>query len=165
MLRVRRDLKDYLVPAFLSWQGHLPPSSPNCSRAYPPWLWTPPGLGNTQFPWAIQFLTTFTVWNFFPVSSLNFLSFSLYPCLAPTIPDADSLSSFSVGALQIQEGCCDVSMQPSLLQAEQFQLSQPVFMGKMFWSSDQFHGPLDWRIPCPSYTGDSRVRSSTLDGV
>jgi len=36
-----------------------------------------------------------------------------------------------VGSLYVLEGCNEVTPQPSLLQAEQAQLSQPVFVGEM----------------------------------
>ena len=39
------------------------------------------------------------------------------------------------------EGCNKVSAQPSLLQAEQPQLSQPVLTGEMFHPSDHFCVP------------------------
>ncbi|KAK4829762.1 hypothetical protein QYF61_006486 [Mycteria americana] len=57
---------------------------------------------------------------------------------------ADTLSStqnLAIGPLQIPEGCYKVSLQPSLLQAEQPQLSQPVFIGEVLQPSDHFHGP------------------------
>ncbi|KAK4815839.1 hypothetical protein QYF61_008442 [Mycteria americana] len=41
----------------------------------------------------------------------------------------------------VLEGCNKVSLEPSLLQAEQPQLSQPVFIGEVFHPSDHFCGP------------------------
>ncbi|KAK4808881.1 hypothetical protein QYF61_007996 [Mycteria americana] len=41
----------------------------------------------------------------------------------------------------VQEGCYKVSPEPSLLQAEQPQLSQPVFIGEVLQPSDHLHGP------------------------
>ncbi|KAK4823457.1 hypothetical protein QYF61_002293 [Mycteria americana] len=45
------------------------------------------------------------------------------------------------GPLQVLEGCCKVSLKPSLLQAEQPQLSQPVFIGEVLQPSDHLRGP------------------------
>ncbi|KAJ7404319.1 Sister chromatid cohesion protein PDS5 B [Willisornis vidua] len=56
------------------------------------------------------------------VSTINFVPIT--PCPITTVPDKESLSSFSVGLFQIVDGSYKVSMQPSLLQAEQPQLSQ-----------------------------------------
>ena len=39
------------------------------------------------------------------------------------------------------EGCYKVSPEPSLLQAEQPQLSQPVFLGEVFQPPDHLCGP------------------------
>ncbi|KAK4831823.1 hypothetical protein QYF61_019346 [Mycteria americana] len=44
-------------------------------------------------------------------------------------------------ALKVLEGCYKVSPQPSLLQAEQPQLSQPVFIGEVHQPSDHLRGP------------------------
>jgi len=46
---------------------------------------------------------------------------------------------FHVDPLQVLEGCCKVSPQPSLLHAEQPQLSQP-FLTEVFHPSDHFCG-------------------------
>lgn len=55
-----------------------------------------------------------------------------------------SLSSFPVGPLQVLEGCSEVSTQPPLLQAEQPQLSQPVFIREVLQTSYELCGsPLD----------------------
>ncbi|KAJ7395230.1 hypothetical protein BTVI_156996 [Pitangus sulphuratus] len=45
------------------------------------------------------------------------------------------------GSLQTLEGCYEVSMQPSFLQAEQSQLSQPAFIREVLQSSYHPHGP------------------------
>ncbi|KAK4831476.1 hypothetical protein QYF61_017724 [Mycteria americana] len=48
------------------------------------------------------------------------------------------------GPLQVLEGCYKVSLEPSLLQAEQPQLSQPIFIGEVLQPSDHLCGlPLD----------------------
>ncbi|KAK4830276.1 hypothetical protein QYF61_009369 [Mycteria americana] len=46
-----------------------------------------------------------------------------------------------LGPLQVLEGCYKVSLEPPLLQAEQPQLSQPVFIGEVLQPSDHLHGP------------------------
>ena len=43
---------------------------------------------------------------------------------------------------QVLEGHCEVSLQLSLLQAEQSQLPQPVFIGEVLQPSDHPHGSL-----------------------
>ncbi|XP_074006257.1 COX assembly mitochondrial protein homolog isoform X1 [Numenius arquata] len=45
------------------------------------------------------------------------------------------------GSLQILEGCYEVSLEPSLLQAEEPQLSQSVFTGEVLHPSDHLRGP------------------------
>ena len=47
----------------------------------------------------------------------------------------------SVGSLKELEGCNEVTPQPSLLQAEQAQLPQPVFIGEALQPSDHLCGP------------------------
>ena len=44
-------------------------------------------------------------------------------------------------ALMYAQGFSEVSPEPSLLQAEQSKLSQPVITGEMLQTSDQLHGP------------------------
>ena len=56
-------------------------------------------------------------------------------------PSKKSLPSFPVGPLQTVEGHYKVPPEPSLLQAEQTQLSQPVPISKALQPSDHFHGP------------------------
>ena len=43
--------------------------------------------------------------------------------------------------LQVLEGHCKVSSEPSVLQAEEPQLSQPVFVGEVVQPSDHLCGP------------------------
>jgi len=52
-----------------------------------------------------------------------------------------SLPSFPVGLLQVLEGHCKVPLEPSLLQAEQPQLSQPVLVGLVPQPSVRLCGP------------------------
>jgi len=40
------------------------------------------------------------------------------------------------------DGCNEIPLQPSLLQAEQAQLPQTVFRGEVLQPSDHLHGPL-----------------------
>ncbi|PKU46981.1 rna-directed dna polymerase from mobile element hypothetical protein [Limosa lapponica baueri] len=47
----------------------------------------------------------------------------------------------STGPLQVLEGCYEVSLEPSPLQAEQPQLSQPVFIQEVLRHPDHLHGP------------------------
>ena len=49
-----------------------------------------------------------------------------------TLPDRRSLPIFPVGPLSVLEGCSKVSPEPSLLQAKQPQLSEPVLIGEVF---------------------------------
>ena len=49
---------------------------------------------------------------------------AITPCPVTTRPCEKFLSSFLAGPLQVLEGCSKVSSEPSLLQAEQPQLSQ-----------------------------------------
>jgi len=66
---------------------------------------------------------------------------TITPCSVTTCPCKKSLSSFLVGPFKYLAGCYQVSPLPSLLQAEQPQLSQPFLTGKVFHPSDHFCGP------------------------
>ncbi|KAK4825361.1 hypothetical protein QYF61_026880 [Mycteria americana] len=90
------------------------------------------GASTTSLGNLFQCFITLTVRNFFLTSSLNLPSFSLKPL--PLV-----LSEWVL--LKILEGFNKVSPQPSLLQAEQPQLSQPVLVGEVLQPSDHFHGP------------------------
>jgi len=49
-----------------------------------------------------------------------------------------------IGTLQVLKGCKKVSLEPSLLQVEQPQLSQPFLIGEVLQPSDRLHEhPLD----------------------
>jgi len=61
----------------------------------------------------------------------QFKAISPYP--VTTCPYKKSLPSFPVGPLQVLEGHCKVLQEPSALQAEQPQLSQPVFVGEVLF--------------------------------
>jgi len=89
-----------------------------------------------------QCLTTLTVKDFFLISKLNLPSFSLKPS-----PLVLSLQAFvvplqlSCRPLRVLEGCNKVSPEPSLLQAEQPQLSQPFLIAEVFQASNHLCGP------------------------
>ena len=80
-----------------------------------------------------QGFTNHIVKNFFLISSLNLPSLSLKPFLLVLSQQA---LLFPISPLQVTAGCSKVSLQPSLLQAEQPQLSQPVLPVEGFQPSD-----------------------------
>ncbi|KAM9644853.1 uncharacterized protein ACIBXB_013062 [Morphnus guianensis] len=63
------------------------------------------------------------------------------PYPVTTGPGKKSVSIFLISPFYILKGCSKVSLEPSLLQAEQPQLSQPVLTGEVFHPSDHFCGP------------------------
>ena len=69
---------------------------------------------------------------------------------------------FLTAPLQLLKGCSQVSLDPSLLQVEQSQLSQPVFVGEdiglLLWPSSG-HAPTG---PCHSCTEDSTPDETSL---
>ncbi|KAK4826701.1 hypothetical protein QYF61_010916 [Mycteria americana] len=90
------------------------------------------GASTTSLGNLVQCLSTLIVKNFFLFKATT-------PCPITIGPCKKSLSSFLV-----LEGCYKVFLEPSLLQAEQPQLSQPVFIGEVLQPSDHLHGsPLD----------------------
>jgi len=92
-----------------------------------------------------QCLTTLIVKNFFFISHLNLPFFSLKPLplvLSLHALVKKSLSSFPVGPLRVLEGCYKICQQPSLLLAEQPQLSQSFLTAEVFHPSDHFCGLL-----------------------
>ena len=123
----------------------------------PPWAGTPstspgcpvqPGLEHFQGGAAAaslgnlgQCLTTLMVKNFFVISGLNLPSFSLKPL--PLVLSLHALfKSPSPAFFWVLEGCPKVSLEPSLLQAEQPQISQPVFIREVLQPSDHLRGPV-----------------------
>ncbi|KAK4810366.1 hypothetical protein QYF61_019285 [Mycteria americana] len=76
-----------------------------------------------------QCFTTLIVKKFFLISTLNLPSFSLKPL--PLVLSQQALL----------KSCNKVSTEPSLLQAEQPQLSQPFFIGEVFHPSGHLRGP------------------------
>ncbi|KAK4816767.1 hypothetical protein QYF61_022765 [Mycteria americana] len=79
-----------------------------------------------------QCFTTLIIKDFSLISSLNLLSFSLKPLTLVLLLQA---------LLKILKGCIKVSPEPSLLQAEQPQLSQPFLIGEVLQPSHHFCGP------------------------
>ena len=97
-----------------------------------------------QLPLWATCCTTFVVKDFFLISSLNLPSFSLKPLLLVLSQKAllkKPLPVFLTSPLQVLKGCNKVSLEPSVLQAEQPQIPQPVLIGKVFQPSDFFCGP------------------------
>ncbi|KAK4818126.1 hypothetical protein QYF61_006213 [Mycteria americana] len=90
------------------------------------------GASTTSLGNLLLCFTSLIVKNFFLISSLNLPPFSLKPLLLVLLQQA---------LLRIMKGCNKVSLEPSLLQAEQPHLSQPVFIGEVFQPSDHFCGP------------------------
>jgi len=114
MVWTRRDLEDHLVQPLSHGQGHLPPDQAAQSPIQP-------GLEHCQGG-----------------SSHNF---SGQLCLIPTCPCKKSLSILPAGPLQVLEGCYNVTLEPSLLQAQQSQLSQLFLLGEVLHPSDHFCAP------------------------
>ncbi|KAK4827689.1 hypothetical protein QYF61_020823 [Mycteria americana] len=86
-------------------------------------------------------LECFQRWGIHSFSGQPVPSLAITPHPITTCPCTKSLSSFLAGPLQVLEGCYKVSPELSLLQAEQAQLSQPVFIGEVLQPSDHLHGP------------------------
>jgi len=66
---------------------------------------------------------------------------TISPCSITTDPTKESVPFFSVASLYILKGCYQITSVPSLLQAEEHQLFQPVLVGEVFHSVDHFCGP------------------------
>ena len=78
------------------------------------------------------------------MSNLNLQCFNVKPLplvLSLHALAKKTLSSFLISPLQVLKGRNKVSPQPSLLQAEQPQISQPFLIGEVFHPSDHFCGP------------------------
>ncbi|KAK4826321.1 hypothetical protein QYF61_007406 [Mycteria americana] len=91
------------------------------------------GASTTSLGNLLQCFTILIVKNFFFISSLSLPSFSLKTSLLVLLQQS---------LLKILKGHSKVSLESSLLQAEQPQVSQPVFIGEVFHPSDHFCGPL-----------------------
>ena len=66
---------------------------------------------------------------------------TISPCPATICPYKKSLLSFSVGSLQVLKGHYKISSEPSFLQAEGPQLSQPLPTAEVLQPSDHLHSP------------------------
>lgn len=66
---------------------------------------------------------------------------AITPCPAARGPVAKSVPVFPVSPVEVLKGRRKVSAEPSLLQAEQGQLSQPFVTGEVFHPSDGVCGP------------------------
>jgi len=117
-------------------------SSIRCSEPYPGWPFVSPkdGASTTSQSTLSQCLTTLTVKYFLLISSLNLLFISLKP-LPLVLSKQTQLKSLSLSFLQLHFRYWKVSPEPSLLQTEQPQLSQPVLIGDMFDPLEHFCGP------------------------
>uniref|UniRef100_A0A8C3LYP5 Cytosol aminopeptidase n=1 Tax=Chrysolophus pictus TaxID=9089 RepID=A0A8C3LYP5_CHRPC len=83
------------------------------------------GAGTSSLGDLCQRPTTLIITNFFLISNLNLTSFSLQPF--PLVLSQQTLLrslSFLTEPLQVLKGCTQVSLEPSVLQAEQPQFSQ-----------------------------------------
>jgi len=85
-----------------------------------------------------QGLTTLMGKNFFLLSHLNLPSFSLqpFPLVLSLHPLVQSPSPSFLSAPPGTGSCSKVTLEPSLLQAEQPQLPQPVLVGEVLQPSD-----------------------------
>ncbi|KAK4828770.1 hypothetical protein QYF61_000795 [Mycteria americana] len=116
---------DHLIPTPLPWAGTS---------------FTRPAPSNLALNTSRDGASTASLGNFFQCL-ITLIFKASTPCPITTCPCKKSLSSFLVGPLQVLEGCYKVSPEPSLLQAEQPQLSQPFFTGEVIQPSDHLCGP------------------------
>ena len=135
MAWVGGDLKDHEAPTPLSLAW--PPTSIFNSRPGCPGPHPPPGMdgaSTASLGSLFQHLTTLTVKNFpniQPKSSLLQLK-TISPCPDVIHPLKELTPLLFIGFLWVLEGCNEVTPQPSLLQAEQAQLPQPVLVGDSY---------------------------------
>ena len=78
--------------------------------------------------------------EFIIMPNLNLPSYSLKPALL--VPDKESSPSSPLGLFQVLGGCSEVSLEPSLLEAEQAQLPQPALIREVLQPSEHPHGLL-----------------------
>lgn len=64
-----------------------------------------------------------------------------------------SVSLFLISSLKVLKGCSEISLGPSLLQADQSQPLQPLFGGEVFQPSDRIHGPSGTAPTAPHISG------------
>ena len=109
---------------------------PGCSEPHQPGLECFQGWGLHYLSGQpVQCFTTLMVKKFFLISNLNLCSLSLKPLFlvlsTTTVPAENIFPIFPIGLFQVLKGCYKASLEPSLLQAEQPQLSQPFLTGEM----------------------------------
>ena len=63
------------------------------------------------------------------------------PCPITIHPHKQPFPLLFICSLQVLEGCNEVSLEPSLLQAKQAQFPQPFFIGEVLQPSDHHSGP------------------------
>ena len=128
-------------PNLLQWAGTSTTRS-GCSERCPTSCWMFLGMGHlpTSLGNLCQCFTTLIVKNIFLTSSLNLPSFSLKP-LPLVLSQQALLKCLSPSFLQAPFKYWKVSPGPSLLQAEQPQLSQPFLVAEVFQPSDHLCAP------------------------
>ncbi|KAK4819180.1 hypothetical protein QYF61_025995 [Mycteria americana] len=88
---------------------------------------------------------------------------TITPCPIATGPTKKSVPIFLTSPLEVLKSCNKVSLEPSLLQAEQPQLSQPFLTAEVFQPSDHLHvPPLD---PLQQVDACLVLRTPDLDAV
>jgi len=120
-----------------------PPSRPRCSQPHPAWPGVLPGRGDPQPHWAVcSSVSPLSVKNFSLISSLNLPVYFQFKTFSPlsvaTYPSKKSLPRFPVGPFRPCKLTSDpytVSSEPSFLQAEDPQLSQPVLVREVLQPS------------------------------
>jgi len=127
-----------------SEQGHLPPAQGAQSSIQPDLKHCRGGAATAPLGSLGQCFATLMGKNFCLISNLNLPSFSLEPF--PLVPSLHTLvQSPSPPFPQAPPGtgsCSKVTPEPSLLQAEEPQLPQPVLRGEVLQPSDHLRGLL-----------------------
>ena len=133
-------------PTPLQWTG-TPTARSGCSEPHPAWPWMSPGMGYPP-----HFQATVLVLHYpyckklFPYIQFKSFHFeTISPCPIPSYP-LQSVPYFLTAPFQVLKGRSQVTLKPSLLQAEQPHLSQPVLIGKVFHPLDHFC-PSSWCAP------------------
>ncbi|XP_048803588.1 uncharacterized protein LOC125694433 [Lagopus muta] len=144
--RVGRDPKDHVVPTPLPGRATKHPHSDQVAQDP-----VQPGLEHVQgrgihnlpgqpVPGPNHSPSKELPPNIQPKSSLLQLG-SISPSPAVVSPFEEFTPLLAVGSLQVLIGCNEVTPQPSLLQAEQAQLPQPVLIGEVLQPPDHLSRP------------------------